>query len=123
MIAGDYTLTFENAGGKKTTRNFVFETEDKAVDFVRAYNGVSRKAKITQAMKCIFPLPTSNISIPDNDVLGLQTMKIMYDTTTGKLCNCSIPFCYNFSRTELKTFLIYIKDFKEINNVLIDKVV
>lgn len=123
MFYGEFALTFENAGGKKSVRNFVFDNEDKATDFIKAFNSISLKSKITQGTKCIFPLPTSNIAMTDNDSVGCVTMKVMYETTKGALCNCSIPFCYNFSRTELKSFLIYLKDFKDIDNVLIDKIV
>ncbi len=123
MIVGDYTLTFENAGGKKSVRNFFFETEAKCVDFIRVFNSLSRKSKITQAMKCVFPNFASNVVMTDNDVIGLQSMKVMYSTTSNKLLNCVIPFCYNFSRSDLKSFLVYLKDFKDIDNVLIDKII
>lgn len=122
MYAGDFALTFENAGGKKSVRNFSFETDAKALDFVQSFNSVSQKSKITQVTKCLFPLITSKFSFGD-DTNGLQTMKVMYETTNGVLANCSIPFCYNMSRTDLKSFLMYVKNFKEINNVLIDKIV
>lgn len=120
---GLYAITFENVGGKKSVRDFAFDNEDKCIDFCKAFNLVSKKSKITQVMKCIFPLPTSNIAQTDDDSAGCVTMKVMYESIRGDLFNCSIPFCYNFSRTELKSFLMYIKDFKEINNVLIDKIV
>lgn len=120
-MPGLYSLTFENAGGKTNIRKLSFETEIDANRFVNTYNSMNPDAKIIRVNKLISEMSDADREAFKNknfNGVNLENFKILYFTTQAikTAFIVTIPFLdkTKTSKTDLKSLMQYIRDFKEI---------
>ena len=118
---GLYNITFESAGGKTQLRKLNFETDIDANRFIDAYNSINQDAKVIRVNKLISEMSNKDREAFKNknfNGVNLESFKILYLTTqTIKTAFIvTIPFLdkTKVSKKDLKSFMQYIRDFKEI---------
>ena len=118
---GLYNITFESAGGKTQLRKLNFETDIDANRFIDAYNSINQDAKVIRVNKLISEMSDKDREAFKNknfNGVNLESFKILYLTTQAikTAFIVTIPFLdkTKVSKKDLKSFMQYIRDFKEI---------